>query len=337
MQVVSAKPEYPWTFDNDLFGGPDFWGLVNKDWRMCTYGQMQSPINVDPSQLLFDPNVRPLVVDKLPVSAILENVGQLPIITMNSSSNLPSVNISGGPLGSYRYRLHHILLHFGKAPEKQGSEHTIDGVRFPAEIQLLGYNSDLYRNFSEAMTQPRGLVGIAVMIDIGATTNYELKKLTVSSASITYKGMKSDLLDLIPSDLLSKTVHFVTYDGSLTYPGCYETVTWIVMNKPLYITVQDLHFWNDLQQTETKQSNPVFMSPNYRPLRDLNGRLLRTNINFQTRTSSNACPSMYTDMHYKANPNRIQSNRIGIDKRDVSSYVRDTVDYALDSSVNQLQ
>jgi hypothetical protein len=41
---------------------------------------------------------------------------------------------------------------------------------------------------------------------------------------------------LSPYFLLPQTAHFVTYDGSLTYPGCHETVTWIVMNKPIFIT-----------------------------------------------------------------------------------------------------
>lgn len=49
--------------------GPDFWGLVNKHWRMCTTGQMQSPINVDPSVLLYDPGLLPLAIDKHQVFA----------------------------------------------------------------------------------------------------------------------------------------------------------------------------------------------------------------------------------------------------------------------------
>ena len=28
----------------------------------------------------------------------------------------------------------------------------------------------------------------------------------------------------------------MTYEGSITYPGCHETATWMVMNKPMYIT-----------------------------------------------------------------------------------------------------
>lgn len=48
--------------------GPDFWGLVDKKWQMCSKGKMQSPINIDPSTLLYDPNLSPVHVDKSTVS-----------------------------------------------------------------------------------------------------------------------------------------------------------------------------------------------------------------------------------------------------------------------------
>lgn len=47
-----------------------------------------------------------------------------------------------------------------------GSEHTIDRVRFPAEIQLMAYNSDLYENFTDAMIQPKGILAISVIVDV---------------------------------------------------------------------------------------------------------------------------------------------------------------------------
>ena len=44
--------------------GPSFWGLINPEWSMCNRGRRQSPINIEPSELLFDPNLRPLHIDK---------------------------------------------------------------------------------------------------------------------------------------------------------------------------------------------------------------------------------------------------------------------------------
>jgi len=44
--------------------GPDFWGLVNPEWSLCSKGRRQSPINIDPQHLLFDPHLGVVHVDK---------------------------------------------------------------------------------------------------------------------------------------------------------------------------------------------------------------------------------------------------------------------------------
>ncbi|CAD5216522.1 unnamed protein product [Bursaphelenchus xylophilus] len=307
--VMTALAEYPWTFDNDLFGGPDFWGLMNKHWRMCTLGQLQSPVNIDPSRLLFDPALTPLKYQEVQIDAEIQNTGQMPLLQFNNSEI--KMNISGGPVSPYSFTLHHIAFHFGRTKDNErGSEHTVDRVRFPAEIQLMGYNSDLYHNFTEAMSQPKGLIGIAVIVDIGEYPNAELRRLTVASQSIVYKDSKAQIQRFRPFSLLPKSETYITYDGSLTHPGCHETVTWVVMNHPIYITQDDLAIWDDLQQTDQKQLSPVYMGPNYRPLKPVNGRLFRTNINvkYKSRTDG-SCPSnIYVDMGYRSNPKRSINN-----------------------------
>lgn len=47
-----------------LFAGPAFWGLINPEWSLCNKGRRQSPVNLEPNKLLFDPNLRPLHIDK---------------------------------------------------------------------------------------------------------------------------------------------------------------------------------------------------------------------------------------------------------------------------------
>ncbi len=37
-------------------------------------------------------------------------------------------------------------------------------------------------------------------------------------------------------DIYPETSSFITYDGSMTIPPCFETATWILMNKPVYLT-----------------------------------------------------------------------------------------------------
>ena len=44
--------------------GVDFWGLLNPDWKLCKEGKRQSPVDITPSSLVFDPLLRPLFIDK---------------------------------------------------------------------------------------------------------------------------------------------------------------------------------------------------------------------------------------------------------------------------------
>jgi len=46
---------------------------------------------------------------------------------------------------------------------------------------------------------------------------------------------KLRLLSLLPD-----ITNYITYEGSLTQPGCYETVTWIILNRPIIITQEQV-------------------------------------------------------------------------------------------------
>lgn len=50
----------------------------------------------------------------------------------------------------------------------------------------------------------------------------------------------TDVKGLPIDKLLPRTEQYMTYSGSLTQPGCRETVTWIILNKPTYISRQQV-------------------------------------------------------------------------------------------------
>lgn len=94
---------------------------------MCNKGRRQSPINVEPDKLLFDPYLRPLHIDKhkvvshsmqiilrnnnerdscsrlffrFQVTGMLHNTGQSLVFRVDKDTK-QHVNISGGPLGLF--------------------------------------------------------------------------------------------------------------------------------------------------------------------------------------------------------------------------------------------
>jgi len=58
----------------------------------------------------------------------------------------------------------------------------------------------------------------------------------VHSNLVICVGNRVHIRHLSVNGLLPSTDDYVTYDGSLTQPGCQETVTWIIINKPIYIS-----------------------------------------------------------------------------------------------------
>ncbi|KAF2353236.1 Alpha carbonic anhydrase, partial [Trinorchestia longiramus] len=319
--------------------GPEFWGVINLQWVMCSEGRRQSPINLDPRTLLFDPNLTPLQVDKTMVSGELVNTGHslewhmvdyrldntrengresyrdrnrgLDMIAEDKSSNRdhhPSVhisgavNVTGGPL-SYQYSLSRARLHYGER-DIQGSEHTIDNHAFPAELQLYGHNSQLYPNLTVAAAQVYGVLAVAVLIQLGDRTSPALATILEELHKVTFGGSKTRVKPLRLSDLLPSHTHYLTYEGSLTEPGCHETVTWVLPNKPLYISFSQMRSLRELRQGPSLHHRNAPLGNNFRPLQPSHHRTVRTNIDFTAAHpaesfASRKCSMAESRFHYR--------------------------------------
>ncbi|XP_063989600.1 carbonic anhydrase-related protein 10 [Diachasmimorpha longicaudata] len=284
-----------WTYDG--ISGPAFWGLINPEWSLCNKGRRQSPVNLEPKRLLYDRNLQPLQLDKHRVSGVLSNTGHGVVFAVNYNDTRHPVNITGGPL-SYRYQFHEIHLHYGMKNDI-GSEHTVDGYNFPAEIQIFGFNSHLYNNFSDALNRPQGIVAVSLLLQVGDLSNPALRLFTDKLNHIQYAGKSTGIQHFAVLELLPDTKHYMTYEGSTTMPACHETTTWIILNKPIYITKQQLMALRTLVQGDAEHSKGP-LGNNFRPTQPLHHRPVRTNINFNVQDPKK-CPTSYRDIYYKAN------------------------------------
>lgn len=266
---------------------PSFWGLVNSAWNLCSVGKRQSPINIETTHMIFDPFLTPLHINTAgrKVSGTMYNTGRHVSLRLDKE---PLVNMSGGPL-TYSYRLEEVRLHFG-SEDSQGSEHLLNGQAFSGEVQLIHYNHELYPNVTEASRSPNGLVVVSIFIKVSDTANPFLNRMLNRDTitRITYKNDAYLLQGLNIEGLYPETPSFITYEGSMTVPPCHETVTWVIMNKPIYITRMQVHSLRLLSQNHPSQ---IFlsMSDNLRPAQPLHNRCIRTNINFSLQGKD--CPN----------------------------------------------
>ncbi|CAG13696.1 unnamed protein product, partial [Tetraodon nigroviridis] len=81
-------------------------------------------------------------------------------------------------------------------------------------------------------------VFFSFLYQIAETSNSFLNRMLnrETITRITYKNDAYLLTGLNIEEIYPETNSFITYDGSMTIPPCFETVTWILMNKPVYLT-----------------------------------------------------------------------------------------------------
>ncbi|XP_035824859.1 carbonic anhydrase-related protein 10-like [Aplysia californica] len=254
-----------WAYDEGI-SGPHYWGLLNRGWTLCNKGHNQSPVNIDPKTLLFDPSLTPLEISGSAVSGTLRNMGHSLTFDLSLTSHWShGVNLTGGPL-SYTYRtktVHCIIFNLGP---------------FTFQIQLFAFNSDLYHNLSAAMTSPRGVLCVAILVKVSNATHPHFERIHKVLNETMYKGDEKHISYLNLGGLLPETDHYMTYDGSLTHPACHETVTWLVYNKPIYLSHRQMAGLRRLKQ-DTVYNPVLLMAGNIRPTQPLNQRTVRTNIN----------------------------------------------------------
>ena len=91
----------------------------------------------------------------------IQNTGSSFMVTYaddNDKSTLTEGPISG------TYRLKQFHVHWG-ANNDRGSEHTVAGTKYAAELHLVHWNTK-YPNFGEAASKPDGLAVVGVFLKV---------------------------------------------------------------------------------------------------------------------------------------------------------------------------
>ncbi|XP_072030548.1 carbonic anhydrase 3-like [Amphiura filiformis] len=194
--------------------------------------------------------------------------------------------ISGGGLPN-TFKAVQFHFHWGK-DNTAGGEHTRNGKTYAAELHIVHYDYDTFDAINHAIRRPKGLAVLGVWIEVGKH-NTAFDPIIDALQRIQYKGQEwlfetaFPLQDLLPSDVNQ----FYRYDGSLTTPGCFESVIWTMFDQPVQLSKRQLAELRKLRESSYtacqklgKDSCPddVFIEKNYRPVQPLNNRLVYRNI-----------------------------------------------------------
>lgn len=265
---VAQEPEPPkknmsWGYGKN--DGPTTWASNFPDAR----GPRQSPVDITPTAAAHDPALagRPLAMSYQTEDSLeLENPG------LSFKANMAKEQVlSGGPLEG-KFKLVQFHFHWGQA-DSDGSEHTVNGKMYPAELHLVHYNADKYADFGAAVTQPDGLAVLGVFLQIGPEDHAGFQTLADHSAKVTCAGAKAatgaafNPACLLPDD----TSRYWTYEGSLTTPPCCESVRWIVFQKEISVSRKQMAALRSLCCDDCGSKK---IPDNYRPPLPLGNRQL---------------------------------------------------------------
>jgi len=191
-----------WGYDGE--GGPDNWGTLSADFKVCELGTEQTPIDLAGAV-------------RAEVGGLEPRFGEMPLTILNNGHTI-QVNCapgSGTLIKGERYEL--VQFHF-----HHPSEHLLSGKSFALELHFVHKNA----------------AGNLAVLGVFFEPGKENPALAPIFGALPREAGPAETLGapIRPAELLPPERGYFRYHGSLTTPPCSEGVLWTVFKAPLPIS-----------------------------------------------------------------------------------------------------
>ncbi|NWK68978.1 carbonic anhydrase family protein [Bacillus paramycoides] len=226
-QKQSTEKNKQWSYEG--ITGPEHWGELRPEYKMCLNGQEQSPIDIKTEQIKQKGDNNHFRINYQPISFSIKNNGHSIEGKANGSDDYLT-------LGEDRYSLKQFHFH-------TPSEHQFERKHADMELHLVHQN------------EKNQLAVIGIMIEEGQKNEVFAEMWENLPNSKNTQGDVQHTINiqqLLPSDHSS-----FRYMGSLTTPPCTEGVQWIVMKQKIEMSKEQIEAFRTLFPTNNRPVQPI--------------------------------------------------------------------------------
>ncbi|XP_028969520.2 receptor-type tyrosine-protein phosphatase gamma isoform X1 [Esox lucius] len=263
-----AAEESYWAYSG-TYGPEEGWSSAYPECRE----RNQSPINIADQDTKVSMEYQELTLDGFGTESSnktsMKNTGKTVAIMLKDDYFVRGAGLPG------RFKAEKLEFHWGQSNGSEGSEHSINGRRFPVEMQIYMYNSDDFDSLSAAIRQKRIIAAMSVFFQVGLKDNPAVDPIIHGLRGVVHHEKETFLEPFVLRDLLPSSLgSYYRYTGSLTTPPCSKVVEWIVFNRPVFVSYKQLEAFYSIFTTEQQDhvKSVEYLRSNFRPIQSLDNR-----------------------------------------------------------------